>query len=101
MGGFALLNGLSLWRLYQGSFPQLEGGNDSLIYFREIAKRTEVQFVEEFNKIFADTLAKDLSGQVWRNSQILSQKFDHLVWAYRFMGFSVIPWVAALALFAH
>ena len=33
------LIGASLWNLYRGSFPQLEGGHDSLIYFREIAKK--------------------------------------------------------------
>lgn len=100
-GAFVALCGFSLWQLYKGSFPQLEGGNASLVYFREISKRTEVQFVDEFNAASAEALAKDVLGQVWRNSQILSQKFDHLVSAYRLMALSVIPWVVAIVLFAH
>ena len=101
VGVYLVLSGLSLLQLYHGSFPQLEGGNQSLVYFREIAKRTEVRFVEEFNTASAETLAKDVSCQVWRNSQILSNKFDHSVWAYRLMALSVIPWVVAIVLLAH
>src|SRR6266702_1791012 len=29
---FLVFTALSLWKLYQGSFPQLEGGSESLIY---------------------------------------------------------------------
>src|SRR5438128_11442795 len=42
VGVFALLSAGSLWNLYRASAPQLEGGHDSLVYFREIANRTEV-----------------------------------------------------------
>ena len=41
-----LLSALSYWHLYKGAFPTLEGGNLSLIYFREIAKRTESKFID-------------------------------------------------------
>ena len=57
-----------------------------------------MQFVDEFTMASAEALTKDLLGQVWRNSQILLQKFDHLTWAYRFMALSVIPWVVAIVL---
>ena len=100
-GLFLTLIGLSLWKLYQGSFPQLAGGSQSLVYFREIAKRTEVQFVAEFSGATPESLAKDLLGQVWRNAQILSEKFDYLVWAYRLMALSVIPWAIAIVVFAQ
>ena len=40
--GLALLGlGVSLWNLYKQAFPALDGGHQSLIYFREIAGRTE------------------------------------------------------------
>lgn len=94
---FTLLVGLSLWRLYEGSFPQLEGGHDSLVYFREIAKRTEARFVDQFCSITPQDLARDVLGQVWRNSEILRRKFDHLKWAYRFMVTSVVPWAFLIA----
>jgi phage protein U len=35
--------------LYRGSFPNLKGGESSLVYFREIAKRREHHFIEEFS----------------------------------------------------
>jgi hypothetical protein len=38
----------SLWFLYRVAFPVLHGGHRSLIYFREIARRTEASFIEEF-----------------------------------------------------
>ncbi len=97
-GVFAFLNGGSLWNLYRASAPQLEGGHDSLVYFREIAKRTEVGFVDEFRRLTEDALAKDVLGQVWRNSQILRIKFDCLVLAYRFMAVSIAAWVVALVI---
>jgi hypothetical protein len=40
--------GHSLWNLYNGAFPNLKSGNSSLIYFTEIAKRTEAKFIDEF-----------------------------------------------------
>jgi hypothetical protein len=43
-----LLIGRSLWHLYKGAFPNLVGGSQSLVYFREVAKRTETKFIDEF-----------------------------------------------------
>src|SRR4051812_13694569 len=37
-----LFIGISIWHVYKSSFPKLDGGSRSLIYFREIAARTEV-----------------------------------------------------------
>ena len=59
---------ISLWHLYKGAFPSLKGGQSSLIYFREIAKRTEHRFIEEFMGQKEDDYIKDMLGQVWRNS---------------------------------
>src|SRR5438128_2399521 len=85
-GGFVVLDALSLINLYIASAPQLEGGHDSLVYFKEIAKRTELAYADVFTGLSAQALARDVLGQVWRNSQILKVKFDRLVWAYRFMA---------------
>src|SRR5262245_35714490 len=38
----------SLYNLFRGYFPRLSGGWNSLIYFREIAQRTEDQFKDGF-----------------------------------------------------
>ncbi len=91
---------VSLWQLYLASFPQMEGGNQSLIYFREIATRTESQYVEEFLAKDIEELKKDLLCQIWRNSEILKQKFDHLKTSFNFFAISVPFWLIALAIFA-
>jgi len=88
--------GGSLWHLYLGAFPSLEGGHDSLIYFREIAKRTESRFIEEFSSQSDDGYAKDVLSQVWRNSEILRQKFNHISSAFNWMAVAILPWVGCL-----
>lgn len=95
-----LLLGASLYYLYQGSFPNLEGGSESLIYFREIARKTESNFIETFKKQTDDAYIKDLLGQIWRNSEILKQKFDHLKLAFSFLAWAILPWLISIAMFA-
>lgn len=94
------LLGVSVAFLYRGAFPSLRGGNASLVYFREIAKLTEHQFVEHFKHQDDEQRVNDLLGQVWRNSEILKAKFDALKYAFIFLALALIPWLAALALFA-
>ena len=86
--------------LYRGGFPNLAGGEGSLVYFREIAKRTEHKFIEEFSAQSEKHHANDLLGQVWRNSQILSIKFDCLKLAFAFMALAIVPWLVSIFLFA-
>src|SRR5580704_10390373 len=68
----------SFWFLYKGAFPRLKGGEGSLVYFREVAGRTETKFVDEFMGQQESVYIKDVLGQSWRNSQILKDKFDAL-----------------------
>jgi hypothetical protein len=82
---------VSLWFLYRVAFPALDGGQQSLIYFREVAKRTETAFVDAFSQQDAGLRVKDLLGQVWRNSCILTAKFDALKRAFIFMALAIIP----------
>jgi hypothetical protein len=99
-GATILLLAASVAMLYRGGFPNLSGGQSSLVYFREIAKRTEHRFVEEFSAQSEKHYANDLLGQVWRNSQILTIKFDCLKLAFTFMALAIVPWIVTLALFA-
>ncbi len=96
---FALI-GHSLWQLYKGAFPNLAGGNLSLIYFREIAKRTEAKFIDQFMAQSESDYTKDLLGQAWRNSEILTDKFNRVKLAFILMALAVPPWVVSLAQFA-
>jgi len=90
--------GISLWNLYKQGFPSLDGGQRSLLYFREIATRTEANYIEEWKGMGDDAYLRDLLGQVWRNSQILRAKYDHLKWAFVFLASAIIPWFVSLAM---
>ena len=94
----ALLIGGSLYHLFRGYFPRLTGGWRSLIYFREIAQRTEKEFQEGFRTLTEQAYIDDLLSQIWRNSEILTQKFNHLVRAFIFLAWAIVPWLIALAL---
>ena len=94
-----LLLAASLCHLYRASFPQLDGGRESLIYFREIAARTEGKFIEAYKSQNRTAVLSDTLGQVWLNSQILTQKFDHLKTAFLFTAWSIVPWLITLASF--
>jgi hypothetical protein len=99
-GVTAAMLGGSLWFLYRVAFPSLDGGHQSLIYFREIAGRTETNFIDAFRAEQEESRVKDLLGQVWRNSCILKAKFDALKWAFVLMALAIIPWGATVALFS-
>ena len=86
--------------LYKQPFPNLEGGTASLVYFREIAKRTEAKFIEEFAKESTAGYVNDLLGQAWRNSVILKDKFDYLRLALIFLAVAIPTWVISLIIFA-
>jgi hypothetical protein len=62
--------GESLWFLYRVAFPSLDGGHQSLIYFREIARTTETNFIDAFTAQDEGLRVKDPLGQVWRFQRI-------------------------------
>ena len=87
---------LSFVHLYLGGFPNTKGGESSLIYFRQIASRTEARFVEAYAGQSHEALRMDLLTQVWRNSEILAAKYDNLKLAFIFMALTLLPWAATL-----
>ncbi|HLK08019.1 MAG TPA: Pycsar system effector family protein [Candidatus Angelobacter sp.] len=89
---------VSYWFLYKEAFPRLEGGPDSLIYFREIAKRKESKFIDQFKNQTQDSYLADLLSQIWRNSEILKAKFDDVRLAFNSTALAIFPWVVALAM---
>jgi hypothetical protein len=97
---FILIVIASLYFIYRSSFPSLTGGASSLIYFREIAKRTEAKFIDEFIAQNDDAYTRDLLGQVWRNSEILKMKYDAMKVAFILSAIALIPWIVFLALAA-
>lgn len=95
-----LLIAVSFGFLYAGTSPALDGGQQSLVYFGEIAQRTESKYIDAFAKVSEEEYLKDLLGQVWRNSEILTQKFGHLKKALLFLVLAIVPWLVSLVLFA-
>lgn len=89
---------VSYWFLYREAFPSLKGGHDSLIYFREIAKRTESKFIDQFKGQTEDAYLADLLSQIWRNSEILRAKFDYVRFAFNCTALAIVPWIIALAM---
>lgn len=87
---------ISHYFLYRCAFPSLKGGNNSLIYFREIANRTEAKFIDEFVSAGEDELTRDILGQVWRNAEILKIKFNSVKVAFILTAISLLPWAAFL-----
>lgn len=97
---FILIVGISLYNLYKCAFPRLDCKEKSLIYFQEIAKLEQLDFVKEFFGQTEKDYLHDLIKQVWRNSEILQLKFRHLKLAFRFLVLALIPWIISLLIFA-
>jgi hypothetical protein len=91
---------ISLIYIYRSAYPVLKGGANSLIYFREIAQRTEARFIDEFIAQDDSVYSRDLLGQVWRNSEILTMKYDAVKVAFILTALALIPWTIFLALAA-
>jgi hypothetical protein len=88
----------SLLMLYFASFPNLKGGENSMIYFRAIAGRSELSFSESYAHLEADDLLPDLSEQIWRNAQILTLKYARLKHGFICFGGAAVAWAATLVL---
>lgn len=82
----------STYHLLAASYPSLKGDPTSLFYFRSVGQRTEQEYVKMFHDKNDDELLDDLLGQVWRNSQILTEKFDHVTASFRQTIFALLPW---------
>lgn len=94
---FALALMASFYHLWRGAFPDLNGGTNSVVYFKSIAGMSESAFRQAYSAALHAELADDLLNQVWRNSKILDCKFSSLRSAFVATICAVIPWVALLA----
>lgn len=94
-----MLIGYSLYQLFRCAFPQLQGGSSSLIFFGELAKRRESEYIDAFLEQSVPAYVKDLTAQAWRNAVILTLKYRHLKRAFVSMSLAVPCWVATLVLF--
>lgn len=97
--GSLLLVGLvlSYYHLFRANFPDDKGGKKSLIFFKEIQKRTEANYIAEFLECGEEALRNDLLGQVWRNSVIVCEKYQRVKLAIIATAISIVPFVVFLA----
>lgn len=93
-----LLLSASLYFAYRCTFPSLKGGSASLIYFAEIAKLREANYIESIKSADTEQLTDDFLGQAWRNSEILALKFSAIKNAFALTAAALIPWVIFLVL---
>lgn len=100
--GILMLVGLAISYtfLYRCNFPDLKGGQGSMIYFAEIQKRTESVFLKDFEAATEEAYRHDLLGQIWRNSQILCQKYAAIAWAIRSSALTLLPFATFIVLTA-
>ncbi|MBX4868155.1 hypothetical protein HJA85_14465 [Rhizobium bangladeshense] len=93
---FLAATAVAHFALYTCTYPQLAGGQQSLIYFKEIAMRSESNFIHQYNALTLPELHDELASQIWRNSEIVAAKYTALKLATRAIVFSLIPWGALL-----
>ncbi len=95
----ALLIGLlvSYYHLFRANFPDDNGGEKSLVFFKEIQKRTEANYIAEFLDCSEASLRNDLLGQIWRNSCIVCEKYQRVKLAIT-TAISVVPFIVFLVI---
>jgi Family of unknown function (DUF5706) len=86
----------SLFFVYRCTFPSLKGGHASLVYFREIAKMREAEYISAFKALSPAKLTDDFISQTWRNSEILAAKFDYMKIAFMLTASALVPWCTFL-----
>lgn len=98
MPGAILLVGLltSYYHLFKASFPDDNGGENSLVFFKRIQERTEINYIKEFLDCSEAKFRDDLLGQVWRNACILCVKYTRVKQAIIATALSVVPLIVFL-----
>lgn len=91
--GILLIVGLlvSNYHLFHANFPDDNGGEESLVFFRRVQERTEVNYVAEFLDCSEEKFRNDLLGQVWRNATILCVKYTQVKRAIVATAVSTFP----------
>lgn len=86
--------------LYKCNFPELEGGQGSLVYFAAIKGRTESTYKAEFEAVSDADYRADMLGQIWRNSHVLADKYKAIAMAIRLTLATLVPFTVFLVMTA-
>lgn len=87
---------LALLNIYQCAHPTLNGNGESLIFFTEIEKLNQDDFIDKFKEQTDDGFRDDLLRQIHRNSQIVTQKYASLRRAGTSVLIGTVPWAMIL-----
>lgn len=100
--GALLIAGLvtSYVYLFRANFPDDNGGEGSLVFFKAISDRTEANYLADLLACSDDKFRDDLIGQVWRNSVILCAKYRRVKKAISATALSIVPFIIFLAVSA-
>jgi hypothetical protein len=82
--------------LYRCVHPNLVGGSNSLVFFGTVANMREAEYIHKMRSISEDDYLTDVLCQVWRNSEIVAEKYRHLKMAGIAIVSSLIPWTILL-----
>ena len=77
-------------------FPDTWGGMGSLVYFAGIAARAEAEFRRDYLALTDDELLDDLAAQIWRNAEIVCDKYRAVQAAIRWATLSLLLLIATL-----
>jgi hypothetical protein len=92
---------LSIYNLYRLAYPRLPKLKESsVIYFKEVGEKAEDEYQKIFLALGEEDYVKDLIGQIWQNSRILKEKYEHLRLAFLFLAISLLPWMISLSMFS-
>lgn len=86
----------SYYHLFKANFPDDNGGEGSLIFFKQIQQRSEPNYITEFLTCDEEKFRNDLLGQIWRNACILCVKYTRVKQAILVTAISVAPFVVFL-----
>lgn len=89
---------MCLWRVYETLFPRTTAPRVSLIFFGEIAKKSEAQYVADLSAADDALLIADAASQIWRNSEIVTAKYGTAKAAFRWLVTALPFWLIFLAL---
>jgi hypothetical protein len=100
--GALLIVGLatSYYHLFKANFPDDNGGEGSLIFFKQIQQRTEANYIGEFLTCHEEQFRSDVLGQIWRNSCVLCEKYTRVKQAIFATAVSVAPFIVFLIISA-
>lgn len=88
----------SFANLYMCAFPNTKGGNGSNVFFGSIAQKTESTYVDAMRGLDESEWMRDLSAQIWRNSEILCLKYKYLKHSMSSTIFCLVPWAIFISL---